>query len=260
VAERLFRQSLELAIEVDDERFIFDNIIHIADIYTQQGDYAVAEDYLQIANEKIKQVGTSYNREIKEVYFRLAFVYEQLGDYKNLSFYQKRYIDITDSIYNEKLASSLMRIQAQHMERENKIKLKAQDDLLTMNEQVLLRQKYLNFSIAAVAFLLLVLTIVLVKANKQKARLNYLLDVKVRERTTALEINQTKLQRTCDERDLILNRINSEIRNSIATVKGLCLLARKDSSDINNYIDQVDSTSERFLQIVETLNHSRRTS
>lgn len=257
-AEKLFLQSFELSKDIGDERFMLDNISYIADINIQLGNYALAENYLQLARETIRLAGTSYNREIKEVYMQLAIVYEKLQDYRKLSYYQKRYIALSDSTYNEEIASSLMRIQAQHLERENKIKLKAQEDVLAANMQVLRRQKYLNITTAGVAFLLLALAIVLVKINKQKERLNGLLDLKVKERTKALEINQTNLQAACEERDLILTRLISEIRSSISTVKGLCSLARKDSSDINLYIDQVDHTSERFLKIVEILKHSKR--
>lgn len=258
LAEKLFLQSFELSKEISDERFMLDNISYIANINIQLGNYALAENYLQLARETIRLAGTSYNKEIKEVYKQLAFVYEKLQDYRKFSYYQKRYIGLSDSTYNEEIASRLMRIQAQHLERENKIKLQAQDEILAANMQVLRRQKYLNFATAGVAFLLLALAIVLAKSNKQKERLNSLLDLKVKERTKTLEINQTILQSACEERDLILKRLISEIRNSISTVKGLCTLARKDSSDINVYIDQVDHTSERFLQIVETLSHSKR--
>lgn len=259
-AEELFLKSFDLAVEIGDERFQFDIIVHLASIYIMQGRYELAEDYLQVADEKIRVAGTSYAREFKEVYVHLASVYEKLGNHKKLSFYQKQYIDLSESIYTEQLASSLMRIQAQHMEREHEIKLKAQNDLLAMNGQVLLRQKYLNFAIAAVALLLFTLAIILVKINKKKEKLNRLLDLKVKERTQALEIKQTMLQRACDERDLILDRIISEIKNAIATVKGLGSLARKDTSEISRYLDHVDNTSDRFLQIVENLNQPKRVS
>lgn len=258
VAEKLFRESLELAVRTGDERFHFDSIVNLANIYITEGRYTLAEAYLKLANERIRVARTSYTREFKEVYMQLALVYEKLENHKKSSFYQKRYIELSDSIRSEELASSLMRIQAQHMKREHAIKIKAQNDLLAMNRQVLLRQKYLNVAIAAVALLLFTLAIILVKINKKKEMLNRLLDMKVKERTKALEIKQTMLQRACDERDLILGRIISEIKNVIGTVKGLASLARKDSSEIDRYLDQVDTTSERFLQIVETLNHPTR--
>lgn len=259
-AEKLFLESFGLAVDIGDERFQFDNIVHLANIYIIQGHYELAEDYLKIADEKIRVAGTSYAREFKEIYVHLASVYEKLQNHKKLSYYQKRYIDLSESIHNEELASGLMRIQAQHMEREHGIKLKAQNELLAMNEQVLLRQKYLNFAIAAVALLLFTIAVILVKINNKTKKLNRLLDLKVKERTQALEIKQTMLQHACEERDVILDRIISEIKNALATVKGLGSLARKDTSEISRYLDHVDNTSEKFLQIVENLNQPKRVS
>ena len=257
LAKTMFLESLELAKEVGDERFFLDNIVYLSHINVSLGRFALAEEYLQLALERIRVAGTSYNREVMEVYMELAFVNEKLRNFGRVAFYQSQYIQLRDSLSSVELASSLMRIQAQHLEKENQIKLRAQDDLINLNTQIMLRQKYLNLTIGIVACLLLVLAIVLIRSNKHKERLNRLLDTKVRERTQALELNQTKLQKACEERDLILSRVVTEIKNSIATVKGLCFLAKKDSRDAIRYIDQVDYTSEKFLRIVETLNHRR---
>ena len=73
-----------------------------------------------------------------------------------------------------------------------------------------------------------------------------MLDRKVRERTHELEFNRDVLQRSCDERDVLLQKMAADIRNSIATIKGLCNLAKKDASQVDRYLDEVYAASDNF--------------
>jgi signal transduction protein with GAF and PtsI domain len=82
-----------------------------------------------------------------------------------------------------------MKIEADHVEKESKAKIKSQTKILELHKQLISRQAYLNVFIGVVAALLIALAIVLVKINKHKQRLNLLLDSWVKERTEDLKLN-----------------------------------------------------------------------
>jgi Skp family chaperone for outer membrane proteins len=111
----------------------------------------------------------------------------------------------------------------------------------------------------AMAILLVILAVVLIRSNRQKRTNNQMLERKVKERTKELELNRDMLQRSLDERDFVLEKISSEIRSTFATIRGLCSLVLTDmeTEDRGQYIRSIDKTSEQLLMILRrTISHT----
>jgi tetratricopeptide (TPR) repeat protein len=255
VARDYFHKSLLYAVQAKDERFELDNIAHLVGIYIEQGNVEMAEKYLDVATEKMKYAGTSYNLEFMDIYDRLIQLHLKLNNTSKVVFYQRLYIELQDSLFSEELANSLMTIQAKHIETENRLKMDSQNKILALNNEVIKRQKFLNVFMGIIAVLLVVISVLLIRSNKQKAKLNFLLDKKVQERTHELQVNQTLLERACIERDLLIDRIFADTRTCLATIKGLCVLGERDKTEAYQYLYKVDSTSEVFRQNVEKLSN-----
>ena len=81
---------------------------------------------------------------------------------------------------------------------------------------------------------------------------NQLLEQKVKERTVELEQNRDALQRSLEERDIQAKKISTDIKSSLATIKGLCAVGLKDieAQGANQYISKIDGTSDHLLNIV----------
>jgi hypothetical protein len=109
--------------------------------------------------------------------------------------------------------------------------------------------------IAIVALLLIALTLVLFRSNRQKLEMNRLLDRKVRERTIEIESNCDALQRAYEERDLLLQKTSMEINTSLATVKGLCCTGLKDVDDplAIQYLDRMNRAVDNFSNVLSRL-------
>ena len=73
----------------------------------------------------------------------------------------------------------------------------------------------------AIAFLVIIISVILAKNNKHKQLINKLLDERVKERTRELEMNRDALQRAWQERDALISKASSDIQSSIATLKGV---------------------------------------
>ena len=187
-----------------------------------------------------------------QVYAELIKVYEISGEPQKVKLYQKKYIELKDILYNYQFAKNLMRVEADYIGRENQAKVDAQNKILALNEDVIIRQRYVNIFIGVVAVLLVILAYILVRMNRQKKTANQLLELRVRERTRELEVNRDLLARSLEERSIEMQRISVDVKRNIATIKGLCILGMKDSVGPNTseYIDKIDDTSDQLLSIV----------
>jgi tetratricopeptide (TPR) repeat protein len=213
-----------------------------------------AEKYLREADALISS-GVPYNAEIIQVYHQLQVLYSKYRNYEKAYYYQNKYVLLKDSIHNYELTSNLMKIEAEHVEKENQAKIEAQNKILTLNQEIIFRQKLLNIFIGLIAVLLITVTILLIKSNRQKQRANILLDSRVKERTIALELNKDTLERACQERDLLLEKTSMDIKTSLATMKGLCALSIKEVQDpvALRYIEKIKSTSDKFFETLSRL-------
>ena len=209
-------------------------------------------------NEGLIQSSLDYNDTIIELYIQLYKLFSKANNFEKVAYYQAKYISLKDSIYSKVRTANLMKIEAEHLEKENKEKIESQGKILALNDEVILRQKYLNVVIGLVALLLVALATVLIKVNNQTRRLNQLLDKKVKERTQELELNRDVLQRACNERDIIISKAASDIRSSFVTIKGLCHLGLKDNGEAHHYFNKLNVTSDNFLEIMKILVHHKR--
>jgi tetratricopeptide (TPR) repeat protein len=253
-AESFFLKSYDLAVDEGNIRYQLDNLVALSEIYLLWNQTTRAKTYLERA-EKVLESDSRFSLELSDVYSQFIRLYEREGMLGKLTRYQKKYIQIKDSIFGRSLTSNLMKVQANHLEREHNIQIESQHKILALNEQIIYRQRILNITIGAIALLILLLAILLAKSNKQKRKVNQLLDTRVRERTKELELNRDKLERAWLERDAIINRASIDIRSSIATIKGLCLLGMKDIDHPNakDYFSKVDTTSDRLSGVISRI-------
>src|SRR5688572_7449745 len=205
-AEINFKKSYSLNKKLKDAVLVLKNLGYLVRIYSHNGDKINAEKCSNEIFQLISQ-GTPYNDQVIQAYSAIISIFENSNDFQKLSFYQKKYISLKDSIFNQQLTTNLMRIEAEHLEKENTAKIKSQNQILALNRQVILRQQYLNIVIAIVAILLAILAFILVRSIRQKQRLNQFLDKRVKERTYELELNRDILQRSVDERDRLTQRL-----------------------------------------------------
>ena len=138
------------------------------------------------------------------------------------------------------------------MERENNAMIASQAKILTLNNEVIFRQRFLNVFIGIIALLLIILSFVLVRNNRQKRAANLFLEQKVKERTLELEQNNDALLHSLEEHTVIFQKAYVEIKSSVATIKGLCSLGLMDneSSFGSQYVRKIESTSDQLLAAI----------
>ena len=256
-AEKTFFESYRLAAKIGNERFQLDNLVYLIQISLSLKNVVLSENYLRIAEELLER-GSPYNLEKIKLYNQISSLYKKSHDYKKAMLYQSKYISLKDSVYNEELINNLMKVEAEYLERENRTRIESQNKILALNEEVMYRQKIGNASFGAIAFLVIIISVILAKNNKHKQLINKHLDERVTERTRELEMNRDALHRAWQERDALISKASSEIQSSIATLKGLCSLGAReiDHPKATEYWKQLDNTSNGLSAIMNKMHHS----
>lgn len=253
-AESQFLKSYGLANELEDERLQLDNLVYLSQIFVHRHQMIPAERYLKIAEELIAS-GTPYNLELIKIYYGLFALYNNSRDFEKVAMYQQKYIQLKDSIYSEELTRNLMRVESEYLERENKAKIDAQSQILALNEEIIFRQRILNIFTGIIALLLAVIIFILFKNNRQKHATNLFLEQKVRERTLELEKNNDALLQALEQQAVVFQKVSTDFRSFMATIKGLCTLGLRDTEESygGQYIRKIEATSDELLDVVSRI-------
>jgi tetratricopeptide (TPR) repeat protein len=255
-AEAYYLRSYSLARELDNRRFQLISLFHLADIYLHKNEISLAIKHLLEA-ESIMQK-SPFGHELINLYSRFFFLYKKTGNKKKMVFYQEKYIALKDSIYNKTLTNNLMKIESDYLERANKTRITVQEEFLKLKDQVIWRQKALNILISVITVLLITLIYILYRSNRQRRSANRLLEMKVKERTAALEWSNLALKQSFERSDTIIGRMFIDIRTSTSTIKQLCSLVVKNEHDmesrkclmkISTAVQEVSLTLNRISEV-----------
>lgn len=271
-----FERSYSLAKRTDNKRFMGEDLVYLGKIYIETKNKDKAIEALGEAEELISKV--RYNELLIDIYRQYSILYNRLGDFQNAAAYQTKYITLKDSIYNDDLIGDLAKIQTNYAEREN---LKT----IASKEEVIQRQRSLNFAIIIIAILASLLIFVLYRSNRVKKKVNqalsdakaiiedqnrqllssnYNLDKELKEKNTELEKANESLLRVNEELDNFIYKTSHDIRGPLASLKGMCNVALMDVKDALalNYLKKLDITAEKLntiltrLLIVNQINNS----
>jgi tetratricopeptide (TPR) repeat protein len=257
-AEGHFLRSYRLAGYLRNVRYQLDNIDFLSQISISRNQMSMATQYLKVAEKLISQ-SEPYNLEMIKIYAQFSQMYSKIGDYKNAAFYQQKYIQLKDSVYNEELTTNLMKIEADYLDRENKAKIEAQEQILSLKEEIINRQKTLNIIVSILIILVASFSILLWRNYVRKGMANAMLDEKVKQRTLKLELNRDMLRRAFIERDLLIEHTRSDIKNMLTTMEGLCALGLNDIADstARRYIYEMERVLDNLRVNLQSLFHTK---
>lgn len=257
-----FTKSYDLAKELDDKRFQAESSFGIGSTYLEEGDIDQALPYLISAERFAKPAG--YNQILIHTYLRISRAYNELKDFENAALYQGKYIQLKDSVYSEELIKNLARVQTDYEERENIKTIAEKNENLRLKEEVIVRQRQIYFFIVALAVLSLGLAFVffiynraISKAKAEVTMLNQTLELKVQDRTKAL-------QSVNNELDNFIYKTSHDIRGPLASLKGIANVALLELEDpkAKDYLRKLDNSADKLnsiltrLLIVNQINHA----
>jgi hypothetical protein len=141
-----------------------------------------------------------------------------------------------------------MVFQIKFAQKENLQRLDSQSKILILQYESIQAQRLLIFSYGTIAVMTIGIALLLFRRNRQKQRINNLLDQRVKERTMELEKNRDELRRVNHSQLMILKKISSESISYLATMKGLANAAATDLlKEQAFYFKQAEQTMENLL-------------
>jgi tetratricopeptide (TPR) repeat protein len=240
-AEAYFISAYNKAKEVRHLRFQLDNIDYLSNLYIQRGENHLALKYLNEA-EGIISRSSPYRLERMKIYVRLSEVYEAMGDLEQTVNYQKQYIQLKDSVFNQELTNNLVKIEADYLEQENQAKIVAQEQVLLLKDEIISRQIQLTVAIVFVVIILSLFVVGLVRTNSRKQRMNRILEGKVRQRTFQLQTSYNDVTKSAQEADVLLKRNLQNVRESTRRLNSLYNLAIHETNAAQHriYLDKMN--------------------
>lgn len=173
----------------------------IGKIYTDLKQYDLSETYLKKALD-ISREGQMKTLELN-LYKFLSILYEEKGDLKEALAYNKRFIDLNDSIYNQESTKTISEMQTRYEleKKEEQIKALNQDkEIIQAKEarEIIIRNFFL------VAFILIsIIAFISFRSVARKQKTNRLL---------SLKNNQIEWQRTeIEKKNVALSEFNKEL-------------------------------------------------
>jgi len=257
-AETEFLNSYRMSENINDSRMQLDNIYLLSEIFIKRKHMNKALRYLEQGEILIKR-GIPFNLEMIKIYSRFAGLYWSIKKYEKASYYQFKYIQLKDSIYNEALTTNLMRIEADYMRRENDAEIAERDEIIVLKEDIINRQHILNIVTGLLGVIILAFSIILYSNYQQKRNLNLMLDRKINERTRELETIHYKLL-ALKERDLMIRQFANRVSETISTIKGLCTIASREVSHpiAASFLEKISITSCRLADQLKSFYHDEK--
>ncbi len=252
-AEKDFLKSYSLAKEAEFHRFVLDNIIYLSKIYLKLGDVLKAEQFLgegeEMANKTLLQL------EEMKIYEELSALYKAKGDNRKLSFYQTKYIQKNDSIYNQNQTGNLMQLHAEATEKEYKTQFASQEKMMGLKDEIINKQLGINLLIGFALILLAIVVYVLIRILNDRKLANTLLIKKVNERTSELERNHKEILSAIKHRDNALAQWENTIALSVTSIRDLCSVATSAELDTDDqrYFTEIDGITKKVSDSLDSI-------
>ena len=245
-AKQHFIESYKMSRAKKEERFELDNIIYLSRIYLASNNITEAERYLDVARQLIAE-GVPYHLELMKVYGEFVNLYEKKGDYRKAFEYQRRFMVMKDSLHNEENTVALMRIEANHIEKEKNARIELQNQMLELNARIISRQRIATIFACTTTALLIGFVILLVRSIRDKKNRNADLELRVKGRTAELESMVNHSNKALKEKKMWLEKIHSTARHTNNSINGLSTLATKDPESSGKCIRLIEHEMTQLL-------------
>jgi signal transduction histidine kinase len=235
-----------------------------AKLYAEQDQFTRAREYLDMSQEIALEIKDRQRQ--KNNLKLMARIFESKQEYDSAYFFQKQYSALEDSIFNERLAESLAKIQIAMEEDQNLKLIESQEEKLAVNKLTSLF--LLSIIVLAVALIIVVFKSyrttsrvnlklhetkqqiekqkenleaknqalaeaqgTIHKQNQILKNLNQNLEQKVRERTDELLHSNKGLEKAVKDLDQFIYKTSHDLRGPIATMQGIIHLGTIEAQD-----------------------------
>ncbi len=245
------KHSMDIAEQNGDYRFMAENGVALARVSIAQNDLkkgrALLYDAANVAaDHNLKEI-------LLDVYRQYIEVARKEGGVVELTDWQRKYIELSQALYNEQLISKISALQVQFEERENIAAIESQEQLLNLQAEAIAKRRLVILLLVAAALLMVVILYVLRKVSIQRKRMNEALDKEVIRQTQELAARNSAAELEAKSLQLRFQDSCQRARQMLATLKGLYTLETLDG-DAGEHSESAKVMLERILKCEEVLN------
>lgn len=254
-AEYYFEEALAACKTIEDKKGLSEVYFLFAKLYFDREDFDQSIDYLDLSQQMANQM-----RLRQQLITNLSFytqIHEKRNDSEKVIYYQKQYIHLRDSLFQDVVVRNLSLVP---------LKLKeAEDQIRFADQQAELRSKELMNTLYTVIIIsitpLIVFLIVLLRKNNVKNRELKKYNDELKE-TQSLLVRSEKMASL----GILAAGIGHEINNPLNFIKnGISVLGMKmeeqykgSNEELKKYFSIIDEGIDRTSSIVKSLSHFSR--
>lgn len=191
-SEPHFQNSLTLSREIQNDRFIPENLVYLARIYVERGQFDLSKEALREA-EKCS-IEHSFNELLLDTYRVFLSLYDRQDNLIALSNYYIKYNALREQLHGRELLQQILVFQVD-MEHEANLKTIAnQKQLLSLQNDSLRQEQRIYYGVSVLIVLMVLILLLLSKRSVQRKKIKDLLEKRISQRTESLERKARQLE------------------------------------------------------------------
>ena len=245
LAESYLLQASDILQELGDRYPIAVYNTYMADIYRERGDLDHAFDYAH----KSYQIGVEegLKEQIRDASLKLSEFYDEAKDYKNAFYFQQEYIKYKDSLNNAETMQQLADLRTEFEVSQKQ----AEVDSLENEKKI---RTIIGVAFTVVFVLVIIISIMLFKSNKNKIKTNRLLLAQ----NERLEAQRDELDQLNNTKDRFFSIISHDLRGPVGGIKGLIDLMKmymedKSYGELDELVMHIDKSAKKLSFLLDNL-------
>ncbi|MCD4795200.1 MAG: tetratricopeptide repeat protein [Bacteroidales bacterium] len=252
-AREYYEASNKIKKEIGDERGIVLTLLSIGNSYKKSLDYQTALKYYNLSLKKAEALKLTII--VKDIYENISETYSLSGSFELAYIFQKKFIILKDSIFNENIHKQISELQTKYETEKIEKELQVKNLQIEKNNSEIKTQKIIIYSLLFFFLLILVFAHLIRKQYQQKKKANILLENQnheILEKNEELFQQKEEIQTQSNELEII-NKELEKHRNQLEQ------LVRERTAELITAKEKAEESDHLKSAFLANMSHEIRT-